>query len=59
MVRKKRKTQEEEILEVLKKEGFEEVPERELRKESNKPLTSWPECIAESNSSKKKFPEAA
>jgi hypothetical protein len=59
MVGKKRKTQEEEILEVLKREGFKEVPESELKKGKNKFIYSWPECITESNLQKKKSPKAA
>jgi hypothetical protein len=59
MVGKKRKTQEEEILEILKKEGFQEVPKSELKKEKNKSIYSWPECITELNQQKKKSPKAA
>ena len=62
MVRKKRKTQEEEILEVLEREGFTEVPENELKREPYKSISSWPECVAEAsnqNYHKKKSSQAA
>lgn len=42
-----RKTQEEEILEVLYREGFEEVPESELKREPYKSYFSWPECVTQ------------
>jgi hypothetical protein len=48
---KVRKTQEEEIIEVLKREGFQEVPESELIKEPSKSHCIWPECVTQSTES--------
>jgi hypothetical protein len=48
MAEKIRKTQEEEIIEVLKREGFQEVPESELSKEPYKSYFTWPECVTQS-----------
>jgi hypothetical protein len=48
MVTKVRKTQEEEVVAVLKKEGFKEIPESEIEKEPYKTIYTLPECITES-----------
>lgn len=50
MVRKVRKTQEEEVVAVLKKEGFEEIPESEIENEPYKTIYTLPECITENKS---------
>ena len=43
-----RKTQEEEVVAVLKKEGFREIPESEIEKEPYKTIYTFPDCISES-----------
>jgi len=53
MVEKIRKTQEEEILEILEREGFEEVPEADLKKEPYKSYFSWPECVTQEEDKEK------
>ncbi|MGA2466110.1 MAG: hypothetical protein ABSH06_17390 [Thermodesulfobacteriota bacterium] len=45
-----RKTQEEEVVAVLKKEGFEEIPESEIENEPYKTIYTLPECITENKS---------
>ena len=45
MVKKIRQTQEEEIVQILKREGFEELSEDELRKEQYKSIYNWPDCF--------------
>ena len=47
MVKKIRKTQEEEITEVLKREGFKELDQKEIKKQPYKKIYSLPECIKE------------
>jgi len=48
MARKVRKTQEEEVVAVLKREGFKEIPESEIDKEPYKTIYTLPDCISES-----------
>ena len=45
MLKKVRDTQEEEILEILKREGFEELSENDVKKEPLKSIYSWPDCF--------------
>ncbi|PJB47965.1 MAG: hypothetical protein CO103_07885 [Chloroflexi bacterium CG_4_9_14_3_um_filter_45_9] len=47
MAKKMRKTPEEEILAILKKEGFKEIPQREIKKEPYKSIYNLPECMVE------------
>ncbi len=46
MAKKIRKTQEEEIIQVLKREGFKELNERDLQKEPYKSIYALPDCFA-------------
>jgi hypothetical protein len=52
MAKKMRKTQEEEIIQVLKKEGFKELNERDLQKEPYKSIYALPSCFAKEKNSK-------
>ena len=45
MVKKARLTQEEEIIKVLKQEGFKEITEKEIKKEPYKSITKVPFCF--------------
>lgn len=45
MMKKVRKTQEEEIIAVLKREGFQEVSEDEINKSPHKYFFEFPDCI--------------
>jgi hypothetical protein len=54
MAEKIRKSQEEEIIQVLEREGFEELNEKDLHKEPYKSIYSLPDCFSEENSSKLK-----
>jgi len=45
MAKKIRKTQEEEILQILEREGFEELTEKDLEKEPYKTIYTLPECF--------------
>ena len=54
MAEKIRKSQEEEIIQVLEREGFEELNENDLHKEPYKSIYSLPDCFSEENSSKLK-----
>ncbi len=45
MVEKVRKTEEEEIIEILLKEGFEELSETEVSKEPYKSIHTLPDCF--------------
>ena len=47
MAKKIRKTQEEEITEVLKREGFKELDQKEIKKQPYKKIYTLPECIKE------------
>jgi hypothetical protein len=46
MAKKIRKTQEEEILQVLAREGFQELTEKDLEKEPYKSIYALPDCFA-------------
>jgi hypothetical protein len=54
MAKKIRKSQEEEIIQVLKKEGFKELNEKDLQKEPYKSIYSLPDCFSEENNQKLK-----
>ena len=45
MVKKIRPTQEEEIVQILRREGFEELSEEDLKAEPNKSIHNWPDCF--------------
>ncbi len=45
MVNKMRQTQEEEILQMLEREGFIELTEKELQKEPYKSIYALPDCF--------------
>lgn len=45
MAKKIRPTQEEEILRILKKEGFKKVSEKQLKKEPYKSIYKLPDCF--------------
>jgi hypothetical protein len=45
MAKKIRKTQEEEIIQVLKREGFKELNEKDLQKEPYKSIYTLPDCF--------------
>jgi hypothetical protein len=45
MLKKVRHTQEEEILQILKREGFEELSEDDVKKEPFKSIYKWPDCF--------------
>ncbi|MBI4684767.1 MAG: hypothetical protein HY755_06170 [Nitrospirae bacterium] len=45
MAKKVRLTQEEEIIRILRKEGFRKVSEKDLRKEPYKSLAKLPSCF--------------
>jgi hypothetical protein len=46
MAKKIRKTQEEEILQVLTREGFQELTEKDLQKEPYNPIYALPDCFS-------------
>ena len=52
MVEKIRKSQEEEIIQVLEREGFKEVNEKDLQKEPYKSIYALPDCFAKERNSK-------
>ena len=54
MAKKIRKSQEEEIIQVLKKEGFMELNKKDLQKEPYKSIYSLPDCFSEENNQKLK-----
>lgn len=54
MAKKIRKTQEEEIVAILGREGFKEIPEEDIGKEPYKSIYALPDCITESKSLRKK-----
>jgi hypothetical protein len=47
MAKKVRKTEEEQIIEVLKREGFREIKEKEIQREPYKSIYAMPECFSE------------
>ena len=46
MAKKIRKSQEEEILQVLDREGFQELTEKDLEKEPYKSIYALPDCFS-------------
>jgi hypothetical protein len=42
-----RKTQEEEVIEILKREGFRELSDKQIQKEPYKSIYAIPECFKE------------
>jgi hypothetical protein len=54
MAERIRKSQEEEIIEVLEREGFEELNKMDLQKEPYKSIYSLPDCFSEENNQKLK-----
>ncbi len=42
-----RKTQEEQVIEMLKKEGFQELKKKEIEREPYKSIYTMPECFRE------------
>jgi len=52
MAKKIRKSQEEEIIQILKKEGFMELNEKDLQKEPYKSIYSIPDCFSKEKNSK-------
>jgi len=51
MAKKVKLTQEEEVIKMLKKEGFEELTEKEIRKEPYKSIHKLPVCFKNSGRS--------
>ena len=51
MVEKIRKSQEEKVIEMLKREGFRELSKKELHKEPYKSIYRMPECFKEESES--------
>ena len=49
MVEKVRQTQEEEVIKMLKREGFRELSETEIKEEPYKSLFSLPDCLKANN----------
>jgi hypothetical protein len=47
MAKKIRRTQEEEVIKILRKEGFKEISEEEIQKEPYKSIYSTPDCFNE------------
>jgi hypothetical protein len=52
MVAKVRKTQEEEVLDMLKREGFRELSRNEIRKEPYKTIYKLPNCFKKKSGAK-------
>jgi len=52
MVKKIRKSQEEEIIQILKREGFKELNEKDLQKEPYKSIYALPDCFAKEKNPK-------
>jgi hypothetical protein len=46
MAKKIRKSQEEEIIQILKREGFRELNEKDLQKEPYKSIYALPDCFS-------------
>jgi len=55
MDNKIRHTQEEEILQMLEREGFEELTEKDLQKEPYKSIYALPDCFANDKESQSQF----
>jgi len=49
MAKKTRKSQEEKVIEMLKREGFRELSKSEIRKEPYKSISKMPECFKKDN----------
>ena len=47
MAEKVRKTQEEQVIEMLKREGFRELKEQEIQREPYKSIYAMPQCFRE------------
>jgi len=47
MAERIRKTQEEQVIEMLKREGFRELKEQEIQREPYKSIYATPECFRE------------
>ncbi len=47
MAEKVRKTQEEQVIEMLKREGFRELKEKQIQREPYKSIYAMPECFRE------------
>ncbi len=56
MVRKIKKTQEDLVIEMLKREGFRELSKNEIRKEPFRTIYKLPECFQENNKPAKHKP---
>ncbi|PIZ20815.1 MAG: hypothetical protein COY50_02745 [Deltaproteobacteria bacterium CG_4_10_14_0_8_um_filter_43_12] len=56
MARKIRKSQEEEVILMLKKEGFKELSEAEIAKEPYKSIYALPDCFKQGKAATKSSP---
>jgi hypothetical protein len=56
MAKKIRKTQEEEVISMLKKEGFKEMSEAEIAKEPYKSIYALPDCFRQRKETTKSSP---
>jgi hypothetical protein len=56
MARKIRKSQEEEVILMLKKEGFKELSEAEIAKEPYKSIYALPDCFKQQKETTKSAP---
>ena len=52
MAKKIRKSQEEEIIQILKREGFKELNEKDLQKEPYKSIYALPDCFTKEKNPK-------
>jgi hypothetical protein len=59
MTKKIRKTQEEEIVAILKTEGFREISEKDIEEEPYKSIYALPDCITEAKLHRKAKTKAA
>ncbi len=53
MAKKIRRTQAEEVIRMLKREGFKEVPKKEIAEEPYKTIYSLPDCFKASKNKQK------
>ena len=58
MAKKIRKSQEEEVISMLKKEGFKEMSEAEIAKEPYKSIYALPDCFKQGKERTKSPPHA-
>ncbi|MEI7638748.1 MAG: hypothetical protein WCJ37_15665 [Syntrophus sp. (in: bacteria)] len=58
MAKKIRKSQEEEVISMLKKEGFKEISEAEIAKEPYKSIYTLPDCFKQGKETTKSPPHA-